>query len=198
MSRCNQGTVAPLSHFRATVTTIVATVILGMYLVACGGSAPEDQILERYDERYAEMALEFPDSQECEWYTRSFATMDSDLEAASNEMVRMQQQAAWMWQQGYISERERNRQQQEYASMYTQYSDARIEKLRSEIGWSQEEFYYCYARVNMANDPGYCSSLSAALYNVFNAGLDLGDYHVIGIEFCLEQSPNFLQATGKR
>ena len=165
-------------------------------LVSC--KTDEDRILERYDERYTEMAQGFPDSRECNRFTPSFAAMDNDLEAASNEMVRRQQEAAWMWQQGYISEKERSLLQKEYADLYMQYSDARISGLRNQVGWSEEEFYYCYARVNMANDPGYCSNLSDALFDVFRAGLDLGDYHVIGIEYCLERSPDFLQLTDNR
>ena len=186
-----------LPHFRTVGTAIVAAVILAINLVACGGPAPEDRILERYEERYeeryAEIAQEFLDSRECNRYARSFAAIDNDLEAASNEMVRKQQEAAWMWQQGYISEEGRSHMQQEYSSAYMQYSDVRVKRLRSEIGLSEPEFYYCYARVNMANDPGYCSTLANTVINVFNAGLDLGDYHVIGIEYCLEQSPNFLR-----
>jgi len=164
--------------------------------VSC--KADEERILERYDERYAEMSPEFPDSRECGRHARSFATMDRDLEAASNEMVHRQQQAAWMWQQGYIGERERNRQQQEYADAYMRFQNARVERSQNGIGLSGAEFYYCYARVNMANDPGYCSTLADSLLNVSDAGLDLGDYHVIGIEFCLEQSPDFLQTIDKR
>lgn len=165
-------------------------------LISC--KTDEERILERYEERYTEMASEFPDSRECGRHARSFATMDRDLEAASNEMVYRQQQAARMWQQGYIGERERNRQQQEYADAYMRYQDARVERLRNGIGWSGAEFYYCYARVNMSNDPAYCSTLANSLVNVSNAGLDLGDYHVIGIEFCLEQSPDFLQVIDNR
>ena len=182
---------------RTDVVVVLGFCLLALIaLVACKSDG--DRILERYGERYTEMAPEFPDSRQCGGYARSFAIMDSDLEAASNEMVNRQRQAAWMWQQGYIGERERNRQQQEYADAYVQYQDARVERLRNEIGWSGAEFYYCYARVNMGNDPGYCSSLADSLFNVFNAGLDLGDYHVIGIEFCLEQSPDFLQVTASR
>jgi len=164
--------------------------------VSC--KADEERILDRYEERYTEMAPEFPDSRECGRYASSFAIMDRDLEAASKEMVHRQQQAARMWQQGYISEGERNRQQQEYADAYMGYQDARVERLRNGIGWSGAEFYYCYARVNMSNDPAYCSTLADSLVNVSNAGLDLGDYHVIGIEFCLEQSPDFLKAIDNR
>ena len=166
--------------------------VAGLALVSCKTNG--DRILEQYDQQYPAIFHEFPDAQVCMKYADALTAMNRDLMAASDEMAEMHQNIARMWQQGHISERARNLQQQEYANSYLRYSNARVQNLRRQIGWSEAEFYYCDARVSMAGDPEYCSTLASALLNHLNEGLDLlGDYHIIGIEYCLEASDDFLR-----